>query len=379
MILIEDGLKTLNLNHMAIYLMLTPEEISKYGSKLKDLNNYRSLTRRLFRFEVVEKGNTPCEQLPEKLTRSTHSCNVLVHLLTSVRYIYCYGLDTIDLSLEPAQLREELSAFVDEVCNKNIYQLHLLKERNTATSMKAYNAYRDASIVTEVFQRALAKEYFIKKDSVHTTVESKTHTTTMQDSYEIAKEALGENTNGKIEKERSERERPMKKPTISTTIKYVPTGKSVKGGKEIVRLGMEFVINGDVIPILFSSTDQLFLYAVVLLAQLEGIRLKREDFTLNSSTGMKEWLKKKYNAFSFNGIFEEWFDKINNNGPAARMNDAKSKINNKLWAVLSGKYKDAYYFCCLVTENPRHYGSYYNIRIPNSHIRIADDIQKKLN
>lgn len=45
MIIIDDERRILNLNHMAIYLMLTAEEMAMYGDKLKRLNNYRRVTR----------------------------------------------------------------------------------------------------------------------------------------------------------------------------------------------------------------------------------------------------------------------------------------------------------------------------------------------
>ena len=88
--------------------MLTAEEMAEYKDKLKTLNSFRKLTRGIFRFEIVEKGDTPYEMLPKDMTRTVTNCNVLVRLINSIHSIYCYGLDTIDLKLDEQELRAEL-------------------------------------------------------------------------------------------------------------------------------------------------------------------------------------------------------------------------------------------------------------------------------
>ena len=146
MIIIDDERRILNLNHMAIYLMLTAEEMAMYGDKLKRLNNYRRVTRGIFRFEIVEKGSMPYEQLPKEMTRgAARACNLLVRLVNSIHKIYCYGLDFVDMSLDSDSIHNELNLIVDEICRKNIFQLDILEYRNTGTAMSALQMYRNCN------------------------------------------------------------------------------------------------------------------------------------------------------------------------------------------------------------------------------------------
>ena len=67
MITIKDRQRLLNLNYMAIYLMLTSDEIAQYGDKLKNLNRHTTLTRGLFHFDVVERRDNPSLQFRKNL------------------------------------------------------------------------------------------------------------------------------------------------------------------------------------------------------------------------------------------------------------------------------------------------------------------------
>lgn len=145
--------------------MLTAEEMAMYGDKLKRLNNYRRVTRGIFRFEIVEKGSTPYEQLPKEMTRgAARACNLLVRLVNSIHKIYCYGLDFVDMSLDSDSIHNELNLIVDEICRKNIFQLDILEYRNTGTAMSALQMYRNCNIVKSVFERALEGGIISKND-----------------------------------------------------------------------------------------------------------------------------------------------------------------------------------------------------------------------
>ena len=62
MIIINDKNRILNLNHLAIYIMLSESEEREYGKKLSHLNNDLSLTKGIFQFAIVKKGTTPYEE-----------------------------------------------------------------------------------------------------------------------------------------------------------------------------------------------------------------------------------------------------------------------------------------------------------------------------
>lgn len=378
MIIIEDKQRILNLNHMAIYLMVTADEMSTYGNKLNNLNTFGTLTRNIFRFEVVEKGSTPYEKMPIELTRATQNSNILVRLINSIHDVYCYGLDYVDLSLGERDFHIKLNDIVNDICEKNIMQLDILCSRSTSTSIKAIQRYTGNSIAKDVFERALRKERIPKDEHQNDQLMSIAKTTDMPESLEIAKDALTNPYSDKIERERCEREAPSTRPRISVTVKNVPTGEFYEDGNPQKSLGLEFIINGDVIPFPVKNKDHLFLYSAVLLANREGIRLRRRDFTNEAPTDKKDWLQRLFSAFAFPRSFDDWFRVINAHGPAARINDAKSKIDKALWEVLSDQHKDAYYYCCLITEKPRTQDTRYKIRIDSQNIHFDPYYEERL-
>lgn len=374
MIIIEDDKKILNLNHMAIYLMLTAEEMAEYKDKLKTLNSFRKLTRGIFRFEIVEKGDTPYEMLPKEMTRTVTNCNVLVRLINSIHNIYCYGLDTIDLKLDEQELRAELSSIVDDVCKKNIKQMDILCERQTGTAMQAVREYRAINIVKDTFECAL--EGIIPKEGTIEQIETYGRTADMKESLELVKGTTSDRYKDKIERERAGREAPSTPPSISITVSDV--FYEDKKGRQKKGKGFVFKINDDVISVPFNKIDQTMLYSAVLISSVYGIKLKRSDFTTYSSKEKKIWLKKVFSALCFDERFEDWFEKINRHGPAARINDAKSKVNKALWDILSNEHKDAYYYCLLVTKNDHTDKSQYVIRTNKNRIHIADFLMDRL-
>lgn len=378
MIIIEDKQRILNLNHMAIYLMVTADEMSTYGNKLSNLNTFGTLTRGIFRFEVVEKGSTPYEKMPEELTRATQNSNILVRLINSIHEVYCYGMDYVDLSLDERGFRKELNDIVNDICEKNVMQLDILCSRYTSTSIKAIQEYRENNIARDVFERALRKERIPKNEHQNDHLTRIAKTTDLPESLAIAKDALTIPYSEKIEQERCEREAPTIRPAISITIKYVPTGEFYENGNPKKCLGFEFVINDDIVPFPIKNTDYIFFYSAVLLANREGIHLRRRDFTNDAPTDKKEWLQRLFSALTFARSFDDWFRAINAHGPAARINDAKSKFNKGLWDILSDRHKDAYYYCCLVTENPRTQNTHYKIRINSQNIHFDPYFEERL-
>lgn len=377
MITIDDEKRLLNLHYMAIYLMLTPEEIDQYGSKLQELNNFKSLTRGLFVFYVVKKSDTLYEKFPEGMIRAIRQNNLFIRLANTIHGAYCYGMDSIDLTLEAEALRNNLDSFVDEVCKKNINNLDILEHRITSSSRAEILRYRSMNMVAEVFLRARDRNYFSEEEAIYETIERYISSPSFADSHDIF-EAYLANDIYRIDKDINETNKPSTHPSISVTIKYVPADKVRKNGTTKKGLGMEYDINGQIVPVLFGSRDQFFLYAAVLMAQIEGKQLKREHFTSRVTPSTRKWLSEHFKIFSFDENFDAWFEKVNRHGKAARINDAKSKINKILWDVLSKNHKDAYHYCCLITENPHSEKTCYKIDISKAQIHLDEAFQQKL-
>lgn len=390
MIIIEDDKRILNLNHMAIYLMLTAEEMAEYKDKLKTLNSFRKLTRGIFRFEIVEKGDTPYEILPKEMTRAVTNCNVLVRLINSIHSIYCYGLDTIDLTLEERELRAELSSIVDDVCKKNIKQMEILCERHTGSSMQAVREYRANNIVKDTFVRALEGEIIPKEECPTDQMQTIADTADIKDSRELMQEAFTNPVSEKIERERCEREAPATIPSISVTIKNVPTGKFyMRTNRAIKKFGIEIIIDGNVVNVPITKIDQKMLFTAIVKAKMEERSLKRKDFTYDDSSSgdtsktkkwkeTQQWLQDVFKILSADSKFDKWFLYANAAGPAARINDAKSKMNKDLWNALSLQHKDAYYYCCIAKEGTHKEGTRYTIRVDKNNLHIDKTFLNRL-
>ena len=380
MITIKDRQRLLNLNYMAIYLMLTSDEIVQYGDKLKNLNRHTTLTRGLFHFDVVERGDNPYDKLPKEITHATEGFNVMVRLINDIHEMYGYGLEKIDLGLEMSALVKELNKYVDAVCEENIDRLDVLGNRNTGTSMAAMKKYRESNIVKEVFTRALKGKIENREESQEL-VQTAYPTPDMATSLDLAKGATDDKYALSIEKDRCEREEPSEKPDISIKVTYVKTGKVRKDGSRLKKLGMEFTINGDTVPVYLGSTDQQILYFATLLAKMEGETFKRSDFSVlapNDTVSKKgrermaKWLHDRFCALIVTRNFNEWYKGVKENPHPFDV--AIGGIKAKLWEILSPKHKNAFYYTLILNKDGR-----YKIRVSANHIEIDPKIMERIN
>ena len=379
MITIKDRQRLLNLNYMAIYLMLTSDEIAQYGDKLKNLNRHTTLTRGLFHFDVVERGDNPYDELPKEITHATEGFNVMVRLINDIHEMYGYGLEKIDLGLDMGVLVKELNKFVDAVCEENIDRLDVLSNRYTSTSITAMKKYRENNIVKEVFTKAL-KGGIDNREESQELVQTAYPTPDMATSLDLAKGATNDKYALSIERDRCEREEPSEKPDISIKVTYVKTGKAHKDGSIQKKLGLEFTINGDTVPVYFGPADQKFLYLAILLAKMEGETLKRSDFSPldpNDSVGkkrrvqMEKWLQDRFCALIDTRNFNEWYKGVKEDPHP--FDHAKSRIKAELWNILSPKHKNAFYYTLILNEDGR-----YRIRVSAGHIEIDPKIMERI-
>ena len=157
----------------------------------------------------------------------------------------------------------------------------------------------------------------------------------------------------------------------------MPTGSCYKSGKLKMSIGLELIIDGDIVNVPITKIDQKMLYTAVLVAALEGKRLKRSDFTTDVAL-KSDFLKRVFRGLSLETTFTERVSMVNLHGDAARINDAKSKMNKDIWNCLPRKHRNAYYYVCLVTESPRTKDTRYKIRASSSRISIAGFISNRI-
>lgn len=372
MIKIEDERRLLNLDHTVIFLMLSPEENLQYGEKLRTLNRYATLTRGLFRFDIVERGESPYEQLSDSLKRATRDCNVMIRLINSISGIYCYGLEYVDLRADIKTLVSELKVFVEDVCCTDMRQLEILAPRTTTMSVKAKAYYKAHWLFEDVFNSAL-KLTTDDLAKARQAIEQASLSNNAKTSHDMMAGAVNSKLADRLEKERCEMEAPDEQPEIFIGIKLdVDTGKRTRGGKVKTGLGIEVTINGETpIPIYFGARHVTFLYLALLLGIKEDHHVRRRDF-VNGKDRPKtqEWLREKFRLFAFDTTFDVFIATANEHGPAALINDAKSKVNKALWAILSDQYKDAYHYLCINTVEQRANSSRYEVRLTPGQIRL---------
>ena len=377
MITINDDKHLLNLSHTVIFLMLTSDEHRKYGEKLKALYRYSTLTMGLFSFDIVEKGETPYEKLPEDMTRAASECNVLVRLINHIHGVYCYGLEKIDLSDDMDSIVRQLKMFVVEVCRRDIDNLDILIPRSSSVSTQAIKYYKAHNLFKEVFENAL-REY---AEDARLALENATNSFDVAISHELMQGAVDNKRSSKNEQLRLEVEAPFTKPDISVSIKHnVNTGKKTKTGNLKKGTGLEISINNErPTTLYFGSTPMTFLYIALLMAKMEDKKIRRRDFTRNVDKEVEKWLHVRYRALAFVKDYDEFIDSANSHGrSAALIDDSKSKANNTLWKILPDKYKDAYHYLCILTKNKRKPDSRYEIRIDGSKIKIDPKIAGRI-
>jgi len=387
MIIINDEQRLLNLNHMAIYLMLTSDEKARYEKKLKKLNKETTVTRGLFHFDIAEKGDAPYVELPEDMKQNMRHYNVLVRLVNSIHGIFCYGMEEIDLEDEMTQIVSKLQALVDSVCREDIKQLEILCSRQTTTAIAATKMYRDNNIVKQIFEAALTGED-VDTAKANALLTKSSASSDMATSLDLASAATDDKKASKAQKELCERERPFEHPTITATIKNVKTGKVYKGGREETKLGVELTIDGTVVPVWFGSTDQSFLYIITLMAYKEGRTIGRDDFLdvdkLISKRPAREteirrarvetiaWLRKRFAALRFNQQFDKWYKGMTASD-AHPFDTAIAVIRTKLWNFLNLEHRNAYYYSFVVNTGER-----YKTRIRKSSIKVDAAIAERI-
>jgi hypothetical protein len=378
MITISDEKRLLNLNYFVIYLLLTPEEIDSYGDKLKNLNRHATLTRSLFSFEVVKKGDVPYNELPEDMLRyiNNHNFNVLARLINQVHRVFCYGMEAISIDVETSEIIEQLQRFVNSVCIEDIKNLDVIMYRNTSTSREALRMYRGSNIVMELFETALERQKG-ETDEAKKLMPKLFPSTDTKISSALVGGALDNKLSDEIRKELYEREQPEAPPEqITITIKYI---KKTKYGKSRKCLGFEINVDGDKIPVYFGSTDRTFLYAATLMALKEGrsplTALHYMSLTAPYYYDTKQWLHQLFRTMNLNANFDEWCEKVKDS-EGHKLYNAMGAIKRILWEALSPKHENAFYYCLLRNDDGRYK---INIRKENIFIdkEITDRMQKR--
>lgn len=379
---INDRNNLLNLSYTEVYFILTDEENTKYGDLLVGMNHSSSITRGLFHFNVAKKGERMYPGLPSGLYLMNF--NVFVRLINSNHGMYCYGIAQIFLEQNPDRMKAQVNDLVDAICMENNDQLYSIKSRMTGSAVEARMQYEAAGFM-DIFDQALNRR---RIDWINTGNGKVRPTDYLEAYYETAGRKLSRNLvegvadaskSAILSKAEAIRTRPERRPEISVTIKMVKSGKCRKDGYEKPAFGFEFVIDGTPVPISFGSIYGTVLYAATLIFMKNGQRLSRRSFMRDCKGKTQEitMLRRVFEAFSPNRSFEDWYAMAGKKD-ASLINDALSKLNDKLWKLLSDEFRDAMYYCSLRNKNAGKRDSHYKILIKTENIHIDPSIEARL-
>lgn len=371
MLQIYDKARLLNFSYTEIYFLLNEKEFEEYEKVIKALNRCPSVTRGLFHFDVIKRGEQMYARLPDEM-KNEMMANVLVRIIDAPHGYYVYALTFINLKQEFESLKARINELVDDICKEDLRCLDIIKNRNTSSAYIQNKKYEEAGIVSEIFENALKgivanhkEEGDVRGSEI---VEKTYNTANRKASHEIVAGALSNDVNRIIERQYFEQNDPKLEGEISVSIKNVPTGKFYKSGVAKYGLGFEFNILDERIPVFVSSTDQKILYATALYCQQNRQPLHKNVFTKAPDAKHIDMhtLKKVHEIFARTGRFEDWYNAVKGNNPsnyAHRIDTAFSAINTAIWNALKDRCPEAYYYCCLRHVNKKHIDGQYRTAI----------------
>ena len=373
MFIIQDDKKLLNLNYLEIFLFVDGTIFEATKERLKSINQYTTLNRNLFRFNILEKGNTELyKDLPDNMIKflENNYLNIYVRLINGIHDSYYYAIGDVDLSKDDKELYKALNKFIDEVCREDSDRLLALAYRFTSTAISAQREYRNQCIFKEMFDLALEGKFTKEqREAFAENLQSNNKTADRNDSLEIGKNIV-DNSQDAILKEQYERTKPEKKPKILATIKRI--SYQAKKGREKRDIGIDFDINGNNVPVRFGTKEQKMLYIGTLLMRKNGNTLKKSAFTKNEEEA--QWLHRLFSCFGFDAYWDVWKENVQKSY-CHPLSVAKTVLNTKIWEKLKNVCPDAYYYCCLRTDKEKTKESCYTTKLDPRNIDIEIELK----
>lgn len=152
----------------------------------------------------------------------------------------------------------------------------------------------------------------------------------------------------------------------------------LKNGHVKKEWGVEFIVDGCVVPICFGSKEAAMIYIGALLKQKVGERLYRADFLKPLALRLPStlWLEELYNTLFIGAdrSFGEWHEKMKKGrGVGNEMMDGggisqgKCICNRKLNECLDG-------LCCINARKDENGKTFYEIDIAADNITISEEL-----
>ena len=430
--IVKDPGRQINLHPLVVYFVLSPKLEAEYGQALNRLNKYRGFSRGIFRFQVIPHvGKYSDGVLSADLQESMKRFNMMVRLVDDAAGDFYYALHQVNFN-QPASLVEaSIQQFIVDVCEQNLRHLEqrlkacsdsaedlsvrresmsqMITAFSRAISLKGFKRGVWAVLTgevglacVEIFQnkcelggllpphKALDRvteagfteeQARLAANILWEMMESEFNLPSKEASDAIATGVADKRHSSYIVREQKRRQKPQHEPAVTAEIKHLVT-KVLKSGKEKRAWGIEFTINGDVIPIHFRSKDSTMIYICALLRAKLGERMYIHEFYRNSR-GRKSrynraksrvWLQAVYETVfpSRDRYFDEWIENVeNHNGHP--LNQGKAQATKLIDDTLMQSHPDGIYYCILNTKSDELGDTFYEIRISPENIIIPKE------
>lgn len=172
-------------------------------------------------------------------------------------------------------------------------------------------------------------------------------------------------------------EKTSTNPDVFVKITHVPTGgKPRKDGMVKRRWGFLFSIYGEEVPLYLGSTDDLMLYAAILLYTKKRRALSKKLFmrTVDTKSLEVKWLKNLFELICPDKQWNNWYTIIANDPSKHenynhRLYQATSCVNRKVSKALNSFPEEVKNSCKIDSKTV-----VYQVGIDPSHISLGDDL-----
>lgn len=364
MVTITDTYSILNLSLLEVFFLCDEESISHQKEIIDRLNEEKVMHNGLFHYNVILRGSTPYEQLPGSLIKEIKRHNVFIHLVNGIHHYFNYGLGEIDMMESYESIQKNVDDFIHEVCEFNINNLEMLKERCTDSAFADMRDYEDKGVVEEIFKGILDDNLSNLSDEkvkeIQQTINTHTNTLSKSKSLELFQNAFGEVNPGVMGREFFLTTPPQRKPQIKVKIEQIASGKSRK-----LKYGVVMDIDGDHVEITFKNSNETTIYFVTLLCKKVGIEFHPRYFEGSEKMYMTNLMRETYERIS-NSPYSDWIERMKE-CPSDR-NSAKSSIQKIILDTLKEKHPNAIYYCELNIE--RSLSGRYQVNLDENEIEL---------
>lgn len=430
--IIVDKRRQLNYHPLVVYVILMSPQYQKLATSIESLNNRTILTRGLFKFRAIKRGNEYSSDLSSELTATISRFNVILRLVDDSEGNYNYALGKLNLNQSPALLESELEGFVINSCKQNIKILKGQLEKWTesakdrATISALIQGFNDAvsgqimkarvplsvklanvdsllesdldMLMSSVDSNAcsLPPDIVMKRESLYGVLpnrqaknlfndimkffESRMDVVDIEESDKYAQGTVDESKSEDLKIDLYSRHKYGDRPDI--TIKVTRILPNLQ--KRVRRVwGVEITVGDVTTPIYLGGAEPSMVYICTLLKQKMGTRLSREVFK-------RMHLDQRLRSYRHSDIF--WVERVYSKlypHPRKKFDDWYKSLRNNSWhAISQGKgaanraiksglkhILGALYYCKLHDDQGPNETCYY-VDVPSENIQLPPEFEE---